>query len=99
VRGLWQTASSSIDLAGGSLRLDQTGQSINGTFKDGHLVGTLPRGSNVLYGHWRGVHGSGFVTLTFAADGNSFTGTWTLRDGSGGRIVGKRNIAASPALR
>jgi hypothetical protein len=99
VHGLWETASSSIDFSGGSLRLDQNGANVTGVFKNGHLAGSLPRGSSVLVGRWRGEHGSGNVTLTFAADGRSFEGTWTLLGGSGGRIVGKRNVAASPALR
>jgi hypothetical protein len=99
VHGLWETASSSIAFSGGSLRLEQSGESVTGVFKDGHLAGSLPRGSNVMVGRWRGEHGTGNVTLTFAADGRSFEGTWTLVDGSGGRIVGKRNVAASPALR
>ena len=99
VHGLWETASSSIDFSGGSLRLEQNGENVTGVFKDGHLAGSLARGSNVLVGRWRGEHGTGNVTLTFAPDGRSFEGTWTLRGGSGGRIVGKRNVAASPELR
>ena len=99
VKGLWQTASSSTDLSGGSLTLEQNGQTIVGTFKGGHLQGALPRGSSVMTGRWRGSRGTGTIVLTFASDGNSFQGTWTLGTAPGGRIVGKRNIASSPALR
>jgi hypothetical protein len=99
VRGLWETASSSIDLAGGWLKLEQNGQTVTGVFKDGHFQGALPRGSNVLVGRWRGEHGTGDISLTFGPDGNNFQGSWTRKGNEGGKILGKRNFASSSALR
>jgi hypothetical protein len=100
VRGLWDIASSGGAFAGGALKLQQEGQTVIGSYKDGHLQGTLPRGSGVLTGRWRDPRGTGDLVFTFASDGKSFQGTWTVKGKSGGgRIIGKRVIASSPALR
>jgi hypothetical protein len=99
VRGLWDMASSGEALTANTLSLQQQGPTVVGSYKGGHLQGTLPRGSLVLTGRWRDSRGSGDLVFKFASDGKSFHGTWT-RNGSGnGSIIGKRVIAATPALR
>jgi hypothetical protein len=99
VRGLWEIASSGEALAASALKLQQEGQTVIGSYKGGHLQGTLPRGSFVLTGRWRDSRGTGDVVFKFASDGKSFQGTWTIKGKSGGSIIGKRVIASSPALR
>jgi hypothetical protein len=63
------------------------------------LQGTLPRGSQTLSGTWRDSHRTGDFAFKFATDGKSFQGTWKIKGGGGGSLIGKRVIAASPALR
>jgi hypothetical protein len=99
VRGLWQIASSGEALAASALKLQQEGQTVIGSYKGGHLQGTLPLGSFVLTGRWRDSRGTGDVVFKFASDGKSFQGTWTIKGKSGGSIIGKRVIASTPALR
>lgn len=99
VRGLWQIASSGAALTGNALRLQQEGQTVSGFFKSGHLQGTLPRGSLLLSGNWRDSHGAGVLLLKFSSDGMSFQGTWATKSKNSGTIIGKRVIAATPALR
>ncbi len=94
VHGLWETASSSIAFSGGSLRFEQNGETVTGVFKDGHLAGSLPRGSSVLVGRWRGEH-DGNVTLTFAADGRSFEepGPCSTAAGDASSAAERRGVA------
>ncbi len=99
VRGLWNVASSGEAFATSTLKLSQEGQTVIGSYKGGHLQGTLPIGSVVLTGRWRDSRGTGNVVLKFAANGKSFQGKWTIDGKTGGSIIGKRNIASSPALR
>jgi hypothetical protein len=99
VRGLWQIASSGAPFTSNVLTLQQEGQTVTGSFKSGHLQGTLPRGSLSLSGTWRDSHGTGIFLLKFASDGKSFQGTWTTKSKNAGSIIGKRVIAATPALR
>lgn len=99
VKGLWQIASSGSALAGNVIKLDQRGQTVTGSYKDGHLQGMLPRGSHSLSGTWKDPHGTGVIVLTFGSDGMTFHGTWTAKGKYGGTIIGKRVIAATPALR
>lgn len=99
VRGLWNIASSGVAFTSTVLNLQQRGQTVTGAYKDGHLQGTLPRGSQTLSGTWRDARRTGDFAFKFAADGKSFQGTWNVKGGSGGSIIGKRVIAASPALR
>lgn len=99
VAGLWKTASSSSAFPIGTLTLRQNGRSVVGTYKSGHLEGTLPPGSNVLTAHWRSADRTGYVALKFAPDGKTFQGTWTGHGETSGSIIGSRVIAASPALR
>lgn len=99
VRGLWNVASSGVAFTNAILDLQQQGQTVTGSYKSGHLQGTLPRGSQMLSGTWRDSRRTGEFAFKFAADGKSFQGTWKVKGGSGGSIIGKRIIAASPALR
>jgi hypothetical protein len=99
VRGPWNIASSGDAFAASVLTFTQEGQTVTGSYKNGRLQGTLPRGSSVLTGTWRDAHGSGNFTFRFSGDGRSFQGTWSANGGGGGSIIGKRDIAASPALR
>jgi len=99
VRGLWNIASSGVAFTSAVLNLQQRGQTVTGAYKDGHLQGTLPRGSQTLSGTWRDSRRTGDFAFKFAADGKSFQGTWNVKGGSGGSVIGKRVIAASPALR
>jgi hypothetical protein len=99
VRGLWQIASSGAAFGGAVLKLDQNGQTVTGSFKNGRLQGMLPRGSRSLYGTWTDPRGTGVVELKFSSDGMSFRGTWTRKNKNGGSIIGRRVIAATPALR
>lgn len=99
VKGLWQIASSGAAFGGDVLKLDQSGQTVIGAFKNGHLQATLPRGSRSMFGTWTDSHGTGVVELKFAADGMSFRGTWTRKNKNSGSIIGRRVIAATPALR
>jgi hypothetical protein len=97
-RGLWDTASSSTQFSMGKLKLQQSGQTVTGSFKGGHLYGKLPRGSSMLSGRWRNARRDGNIVVTFSSDGRTFQGTWSFDDTSGS-IIGRRIIAASPALR
>jgi len=99
VRGLWEIASSGAAFAANVLKLQQQGQTVTGSFKGGHLQGTLPRGSYSLNGTWRDAHGTGVFALKFAPDGMRFQGSWTTKGKNSGSIIGKRVIAATPALR
>jgi hypothetical protein len=99
VRGLWNVASSGEAFAASALKLQQEGHTVIGSYKGGHLQGTLPLGSLVLTGTWRDSRGSGNVVFKFASDGNTFQGSWTIKGKSGGSIIGTRVIASSPALR
>ncbi len=99
VNGIWEIASSGGAFTGNVLKLTQQGERITGSFKDGRLQGTLARGSASLSGTWRDAHGTGVVGLKFTSNGMQFQGTWTRKGGSGGSIIGKRVIAATPALR
>ncbi len=99
VKGLWQIASSGATFSGDVLKLDQNGQAVTGAFKNGRLQGTLPRGSQSLFGTWRDSHGTGVFELKFSSDGMSFRGTWTRKNKNSGSVIGKRVIAATPALR
>jgi hypothetical protein len=98
VRGLWRIASSGKAFSSDVLKLEQDGRSVTGSYKNGHLEGTLSHGSHSLSGNWRDPYGNGVFTLRFASDGMSFQGTWTTKYNSGS-VIGKRVIAASPALR
>jgi|GEM_PF-1034568 hypothetical protein len=99
VRGLWEIASSGAAFTANVLKLQQEGQTVTGSFKGGHVQGTLPRGSLSLSGTWRDTHGTGVFVLKFASDGMHFQGTWTTKGKTSGSIIGKRVIAATPALR
>jgi hypothetical protein len=99
VRGLWNVASSGEAFATSTVKLSQEGQTVIGSYKGGHLQGTLPIGSVVLTGRWRDSRGTGNLVFKFAADGKSFQGKWTINGKTGGSIIGKRNVASSPALR
>ena len=99
VRGLWQVESTSQTLGSHTIELKQQGQTVTGTFKNGHLQGTLPPGSLTLTGRFRDNLGSGWVTLKFTPDGKAFDGTWKRGTGAEGKLVGKRVIAASSSLR
>lgn len=99
VKGLWQIASSGAAFGGDVLKLDQSGQTVTGAFKNGRLHGTLPRGSRALFGTWMDYHGTGVVELKFSSDGMSFRGTWTRKNKNSGSVIGRRVTAAMPALR
>jgi len=98
VRGLWRIASSGGAFSGDTLNLAQQGRSVSGSYKDGHLEGTISSSSHSLSGNWRDARGTGVFTINFASDGMSFHGTWTTKYNSGS-LIGKRVIAATPALR
>lgn len=98
IRGLWHIASSGGAFPGDTLKLDQQGRSVSGSYKDGHLEGTISSSSHSLSGNWRDARGTGVFTISFASDGMSFHGTWTTKYNSGS-LIGKRVIAATPALR
>ncbi len=99
IKGLWQIASSGAAFGGDVLKFDQNGQAVTGSFKNGRLQGTLPRGSQALSGTWRDSHGTGVFELKFSSDGMSFRGTWMRKNNNSGSIIGKRVIASTPALR
>lgn len=99
VRGLWNVASSGAAFTTNVLKLQQEGQTIIGSYSGGRLQGTLPRGSLVLTGTWRDSHGTGILVFRFSSDGKSFQGTWVAKGRGSGSIIGKRVIAAMPALR
>jgi hypothetical protein len=99
VRGLWHIASSGPAFTSDRLQLEQQGENVSGSFKDGHLEGTIPPGSHSLSGSWRDSHGSGIFTLRFASDGMSFKGTWTTKHNNAGSVIGKRVVAAMQAVR
>lgn len=99
VRGLWEVASSSETLGSRTIELKQQGETVTGTFKNGHLQGTLAPGSLTMTGKFRDNLGSGWVTLKFTPDGRTFDGTWKRGSGAEGKLVGKRVIAASSSLR
>ena len=99
VRGLWEVASSSETLGSRTIELKQQGETVTGTFKNGHLQGTLAPGSLTMTGHFRDNLGTGVVTLKFTPDGKAFDGTWKRSSGAEGKLVGKRVIAASSSLR
>lgn len=98
VRGLWHIASSGGAFPGDTLKLEQQGRSVSGSYKDGHLEGTLSSSSHSLSGNWRDARGAGLFTISFASDGMSFHGTWSTKYNNGS-LIGKRVIAATPALR
>ena len=98
-RGLWFATYGGKAFANGDLTFKQEGQTAIGSYTGGHLQGTLPLGSDTLTATWHDARGSGPVVLHFAADGKSFQGTWMLHGKTVGRIIGKRAIASSPALR
>ncbi|MFY9664741.1 MAG: hypothetical protein WAL67_17510 [Candidatus Cybelea sp.] len=99
VKGIWHIASSGTAFSSDVLQLEQEGHAVTGSYKGGHLTGTISRGSRYLSGTWRDSRGSGVFSISFAADGMSFHGTWTTKNNNSGSIIGKRVIAASPALR
>lgn len=98
VRGLWNIASSGAAFTTSDVKLQQEGQTVIGSYNGGHLQGTLPRGSRVLTGTWRDSHGTGSFVFRFASDGKSFEGTWVTKGHNNGSIIGKRVVAAMPAL-
>jgi hypothetical protein len=97
VRGLWHIASSGGAFAGDVLKLEENGQSVSGSYKNGHLEGTLSHAAHSMSGNWRDANGKGVFTISFASDGMSFHGTWNTKYNSGS-LIGKRVISASPAL-
>ena len=99
VNGLWEIASSGGAFSGNVLKIEQQGQTITGSFKNGRLQATLMRGSSSLSGTWRDAHGTGDVAIKFTSDGMHFQGTWARKGGSSGSIIGRRVTAAMPALR
>jgi hypothetical protein len=99
VRGLWSVASSGPAFTTDTLKFQQEGQTVIGSYRDGRLQGTLARGSFVLAGTWRDANGTGSLVFKFAPDGKSFQGTWVTKGHNAGSIIGKRVIAATPALR
>ncbi len=52
-----------------------------------------------MFGTWTDNRGTGVVELKFYSDGMSFRGRWTRKNKTSGSIIGKRVIAATPALR
>jgi hypothetical protein len=98
VRGLWRIASSGGAFPGDSLKLEQQGRAVTGTYKNGHLQGTISNTSHSISGNWRDANGNGLFTISFASDGMSFHGTWNTKYNSGS-LIGKRVIASTPALR
>ncbi|MGA9944290.1 MAG: hypothetical protein WBE79_02260 [Candidatus Cybelea sp.] len=99
VKGIWHIASSGAAFSSDVLQLEQEGHNVTGSYKGGHLEGTISRGSRYLSGTWRDARGSGVFSISFASDGMSFHGTWTSKSNNTGSIIGKRVIAATPALR
>lgn len=98
IRGLWHIASSGGAFPGDTLKLEQQGRSVTGSYKNGRLEGTISSSSHSLSGYWRDERGTGVFTISFASDGMSFHGTWNTKYNSGS-LIGKRVIAATPALR
>jgi hypothetical protein len=99
VRGLWYATYSGTAFAKGNLTFQQEGHTVIGTYQGGHMQGTLPIGSSKLTGTWKDARGAGAFQMTFSADGKSFQGVWVMKGKEAGRIIGKRAIASSPALR
>jgi hypothetical protein len=99
VKGIWHIASSGTAFSSDVLQLEQAGHKVTGSYKGGHLEGTISGGSRYLSGTWRDARGSGLFSISFASDGMSFHGTWTSKNNNTGSIIGKRVIAATPALR
>jgi hypothetical protein len=98
VRGLWNVASSGAAFTTNALKFEQEGQTVTASYNGGHLQGMLPRGSYALTGTWRDSRGTGSFVFKFASDGKSFQGTWFTKSHNNGSIIGKRVIAAMPAL-
>ena len=67
----------------GPMTLLQSGSSVTGTYPSysGTITGTVS--GIVLTGNWSDTTGTGTLIFTLSADGNSFTGIWTRRTGSG----------------
>ena len=90
VTGTWSTDWNSMTLS-------QSGSAVTGTYDHdgGRIEGTFS--GNTLTGRWSeapsyaGPMDAGTITWTFAADGKSFSGTWTYDGGGGGTWVGTRS--------
>ncbi len=74
-----------------NMNVTQTGNSIVATWPGGHVGATLHAGMHTVHGTWQTPGSSGVITMTFAADGNSFHGTWGYAGKPAkGRVLGTR---------
>lgn len=85
------------ELAGGVLRLDQVGTTVVGRLRQA-LIAARMTGAATMEAKWTGPNDSGWFTVTFSDDGDSFSGKWGY-DGkpAAGDIEGRRIAGAHPA--
>jgi hypothetical protein len=87
ITGVWETNS-------GSLRLEQVGASVTGTYPTGKLTGKLA-GSVLMFSWTENTGADGTGTFTFDSRGDKFTGEWKQANGNKSAWNGTR--AASTA--
>jgi hypothetical protein len=101
VNGLWNINRTGGDaFVNGVVKFTQTNLSLVGTYNEnqGQFSGTFPKGVHGLTGTWKDPRGSGWVTLEFAADSKSLSGSWGMNGDTQprGTLVGEVNNTKLP---
>lgn len=89
--GHWQVqVTNGADLNTGVVTFNQVGSTVVGKLRNTTINGTMVSDTK-MNGKWNGPHGAGWITLYFAASGNSFQGEWGYNGKKAdGNFVGKR---------
>ena len=94
--GHWQVqVTNGADLNTGTATFNQVGTTVVGKLGNTTINGTMVSDTK-MNAKWNGPHGAGWITLYFAASGNSFQGTWGFNGKKeNGSFVGKRVMPSS----
>src|SRR5215469_6780155 len=75
--GNWSVSPSGETLAAGTVRLEQDGATVVGTFgQSGKIDGKVQPGTRQIDANWTDSRGNGWMTIIFDAGGAKFSGDW-----------------------
>jgi hypothetical protein len=80
----------------GTMPISVVGETVSGTYDGGRFEATLS--GRVLQGQWVQQDRWGRLSFSLGGDGNSFAGTWTEADGSGGGAWNGRCAGGPPGV-
>ncbi len=94
--GRWQTqVTNGADLNTGVMTFNQVGMTVVGKLGNTTINGEMVSDTK-MNAKFDGPHGAGWITLYFAANGNSFQGEWGYNGKKpAGNFIGKRIMTSS----